>query len=723
MNPAYRLISKIERLRKSNSLISHLRSVSKPAKGKGFLRAKLSGRWKNRETPGKSLKKKNEKDNRTDNEVIIIFIVSLRRDRMKQKKLRKGTFLTSVFTLFLLLVALEAAQLKVKVILDNASIKATRSIGGRTLVRVPLNTILDAESRQGSWYKVTYQGNSGWIYNTNVEEVAGDVGAGRAPGMPVATQAEIVAEIGLKMNDCTKMISQEKKYDDAIASLEPLIAKAFTVTDHRKQLELATEIFYWKGVAYASKDDSLSALREFRNMYEVDYSYARTIVRLNPDPRIVTLTDQADKEFRGLITEYSLEISTTPKEAQIKINGQEIGESPEIYRTTSPKISLEIVKEGYETIRESFFITHTPYKKEYTLERAGRDVEVTSSPVGARVFLDGADTNKVTNCVLSYVSFGKHTLKIVKDNYSEWEGEIEIQIGEGAWPLSVTLTAVNYQYVHKWGGSMSQIFKNAAGVAVDSQNNVFIASEGARKVQKITSDWKFDNSWGDGGREFKVLKAPGGIAVDNQDNVYVTDTKNHCVFKFNKDGKYITKWGAMGTQRYMFNIPLGIATDSQGNVYVVDSGNSRVKKYNSKGEFMQMWGRRGASDGDFVYPKTVAVSQKNEVYVLDRIRVQKFTSEGSFIAKWGKTGSTEDAFQSPMGIYVDKDNFVYIADSGNNRIQKYDENGNIVASWGSTGTEQGQMMNPISITVDARGYVYVVERDNSRVQLFGVAEK
>jgi len=687
------------------------------------LRAILSGRWKNRGTSGESLKKKNEKDNRTDNDINIIIIVSLRRDRMEQKKLRISTVLTSVFLLFLLLAALEAAQLKVKVILDNASIKATRSIGGRTLVRVPLNTVLDAESKEGSWYKVTYQGNSGWIYNTNVQEVTGEVGVGGAPGMPVVTQAEIVAEIGLKMNESTRMISQEKNYDEAITSLEPLIAKAFTVTDHRKQLELATEIFYWKGVAYASKDDSLSALGEFRNMYEVDYNYAKTIVRLNPDPRIVSLTDQADKEFRGLVTEYSLEISTTPKEAKIKINGNEIGESPEIYRTTSPEISLEIEKEGYETITDTFFITHTPFKKEYTLERAGRDVEVTSSPVGARVFLDGEDTNKVTNCVLSYVPFGKHMVKIVKENYSEWEEEIEIQIGEGAFPLAVSLTPVNYKYVHKWGGPMSQIFKNAAGVAVDSQNNVFVASEGARKVQRITSDWKFDNNWADGGKGLKGLKTPGGIAIDNQGNVYVTDTKNHCVFKFDKDGKYKTNWGALGTQRDMFNIPLGIATDSQGNVYVVDSGNSRVKKYNGNGGLIRMWGRRGASDGDFVFPKTVAVNQKNDVYVLDRNRVQKFTSEGSFVAKWGKAGSTEGAFMSPMGMYIDKDNFIYISDSGNNRIQKYDENGNLVTSWGSTGTEQGQMMNPISITVDSRGYVYVLERDNSRVQLFGVAEK
>ncbi len=637
---------------------------------------------------------------------------------MEQKKVRTGMKLLSVFLLFFLLVNLGAAAIRVKVILDNASIKATRSIGGKTLVRVPLNTILDAESKQGDWYRVSYQGSSGYIHSMNVEEVTG-VSGGGAPGMSTKTQPEIVAEIGVKMNESTKMISQEKDFDKAIDSLEPLIAKAFTVTDHRKQLELATEVFYWKGVAYANKGDSLSALKEFRNMYEVDYAYAKTIVRLNPDPKIVTLTDQADKEFRGLVTEYSLEISTTPKEAMIKINGEEIGLSPEIYRTTSPEITLEITKEGYETRTDSFFITQTPFKKEYTLERAGRDLEIKSNPVGARVFLDGADTNKVTDCVLSYVPFGKHSIKITKDNYSVWEEEIEVDVGEGAQSVSASLTLVNYKYVRQWGSPASQILRNPAGVAVDKENNIYVVSEGARRIQRVTSDWKFDNNWGEGGKEAKVVKTPGGIAVDNQGNVFVTDTKNHCVLKFDKSGKFRNKWGALGSAVAQLNVPLGIATDSQGNVYVIDSGNSRVKKHDNTGKLLKVWGQRGVEDGNFAYPKGIAVNQKDEIFVIDRNKVQKFTNEGQYISKWGKPGSTQGAFNSPMGIFIDKDNFVYIADSGNNRILKYDENGNLITGWGSAGAGQSQFLNPIAVAVDARGYVYVVGKDNHRVQLFG----
>jgi DNA-binding beta-propeller fold protein YncE len=643
---------------------------------------------------------------------------------MKRKTARTVIILSSVFLLLFLLNVLDAAQIKLKVVLDNASIKATQSIGGRTLARVPLNTILDAESREGQWYKVTYQGQTGYIYYTNVEETTGEAApAMGAPGMPVKTQAEIVAEIEIKMDDSTKLISMERKYDEAIESLKPLIARAFSITDNRKQLEIATKIYYWMGMAYANKGDSLSALKEFKNMFEVNYAYAKTIVRLNPDAKIVTLTDQADKEFRGLVTEYSLEITTEPKEAKIKINGKEIGYSPEIYRTTSPEVVLEIEKEGYKPIKDEFFITSTPFKKEYTLERAGRNMEIRSNPAGARIFLDGTDTSQVTNCTLSFVSFGKHMLKIAKENYADWEQEIEIKVGEGAFPVTASLTPIKYRYMYKWGSPASQIFKDVAGVAVDSQNNIFIISEGARKIQKITSDWKFDNSWGEGGKEARVIRSPGGIAIDRQGNVFVTDTKNHCIIKFDQAGKFKIKWGDFGAENPQFNEPLGIATDSQGNVYVVDSVNFRVKKYDNNSKLLRIWGRRGASDGDFVYPKAIAINQKDEVFVLDRTRVQKFTANGEFISKWGKPGSTEGAFKVPLGIYTDQDGFVYIADSENNRIQKFDTDGNLITWWGSTGTGDGQLMNPVSVAVDSRGYVYVVEKDNSRVQLFGVDTK
>jgi len=643
--------------------------------------------------------------------------------KMESRNFSRGIKLLSIFLLFFLLVTLEAAPVRIKVILDNASVKATRAIGGKTLTRVPLNTILDAESKIGDWYKVTYQGSSGYIHAMNVDEVSerelarDDAGS---PGRPAKSQPEIIAEIEVKMEEGRKQIRVEKDFEKAISSLKPLIADVFNVTDHNKQKELGAELYLWLGLASAGKGDAYSALNEFKNMFAVHHPYAKEITRNILEADVVALIEQAEKQYLGLITEYSIEISTVPKEAKIKVNGKEIGLSPELYRTSNPKIVIEIEKEGYKPVRDEFFITQATTGKEYALDRAGIDVEVKSAPQGAKVYLDGEDTEQVTNCVLTIVPFGSHKIKVIKENYAEWEDEIKIE-GKEALVVEMVLTPNKYAYLLKWGGPASKVFEQPSGIAIDKENNVYIVDLGQVKLNKINSEGKFQVTWGAAGKQFKIIKNPTSVAVDNQGNVYVTDAKTHSFVKFDRAGMYKRKWGTEGSGNLQFKTPSGIAVDSKNDVYVVDSGNNRVKKYTSQGALKKIWGKQGASDGDFAYPKGIAIGQKNEVFVVDRVRVQKFSLEGEFIASWGRRGAADGEFNNPQGIFIDHNNFVYVADSGSNRIQKFDENGKFIAKWGSPGTNNGQMQYPVDITIDNRGYVYVVERNNNRVQLFMVA--
>ncbi|NIO47961.1 MAG: PEGA domain-containing protein [Candidatus Aminicenantes bacterium] len=642
---------------------------------------------------------------------------------MESKNFSGGIRLLSIFLLFFLLVSLEAAPVKIKVILDNASIKATRAIGGKTLTRVPLNTILDAESKIGDWYKVTWQGSSGYIHAMNVDEVSERELAGLeavGPGRPFKSQPEIVAEIEIKMEEGRKLIRQDKDFEKAISALEPLIAEVFKVADHKKQRELGAELYLWLGLASAEQGDAYSALNEFKSMFKVNYTYAKEITRNILDPQVVALIEQAEKLYLGLITEYSVEISTVPKEAKIKVNGEEIGLSPEIYRTSNPKIVIEIEKAGYKSVREEFFITQATTGKEYTLERAGIDVEVKSAPEGAKVYLDGEDTKQVTNCVLKIVPFGSHKIKLMKENYAEWEDEIKIEAGKKSLVFEMALTPNKYEYILKWGGPASELFDQPSGIAVDKDNNIYIVDSARIKMKKINPKGRVQTSWGDSGKQFKIIKNPTSIAVDNQGNVYITDAKTHSFMKFDRAGIYKRKWGTEGAGNLQFKTPSGVAVDGKNDIYIVDSGNHRVKKYNSRGALNKIWGKQGTADGDFVYPKGIAVSQKNEVFVIDRARVQKFSSEGEFIASWGKRGTADGAFNNPQGIFIDNNNFVYVADSGSNRIQKFDENGKFIAKWGTPGVNNGQMQYPVDIAIDSRGYVYVVERKNNRVQLFSV---
>ncbi len=644
---------------------------------------------------------------------------------MKSRKLRRGIKFIPIFLLFFLLVGLEAAPLKLKVIIDGASIQATREIGGKVLVRVPLNTILNAERKQGEWYKVTWetQGVSGYIHEMLVEEVseaeAAQPAAG-APARPGKSDAEVAAEIGFKIEEGKKLIRAGQDLDKAISSLRPLVAKTIGMTDQKRQRELSSEIFLWMGLGYCAQGDELSAMREFRNMFEVDEVYAKQITSNIVDLKVIALIQQAENEYKGLVTEYLIEISTEPKEAMIKIDGKEIGLSPKVARTTIPKLVIEIGKEGYKPLKDEVFITTSPTKKEYRLERAGMDVEVRSSPVGARVYLDNTDTGKITNCSLPAVPFGVHKATVKKESYADWEGALEVKEGPEPILLEAILIPNKYQIINRWGGPQSAFFKMPSAVAVDRENNIYIVDQGVIKVKKITAEGKLMTAWGGAGTQFRGLKATGGVAIDSQGNVYVTDARSHCVVKFDRTGKVIKKWGMFGPGKLSFNVPLGIAIDSKDDLYVVDFGNSRVVKYSNAGVFKKLWGAPGTANGAFAYPVAVAVNQKDELFVLDRGRVQKFSSEGEFISSWGKMGIGDGEFNRPMGIFVDLSNCIYIADSGNNRVQKFDANGKFIAKWGSTGTGDGQMMFPTGVAVDGRGYVYVVEKDNHRLQVFGV---
>jgi len=639
---------------------------------------------------------------------------------MKLRKLCPGIRLISIFLFFFLLTALEAAAFKVKVTVDNASIQATREIGGKVLARVPVNTILEAEKKQGEWYKVTWQKVTGYIHEMLVEEVSESELAQQEPIRGGKPEAELIAEIELKMKESKDLIRQNQEIEKAIGSLRPLVAKAIGLTDQKRQKELTTEIFLWIGLGYIAQGDDFSALKEFRNMFEVNHAYAKQTTRNIIDPKVMTLIQQAENEFLGLVTEYLLEIVTEPKEAMIKIDGKNIGPSPEIYRTTTPKVVIEIVKEGYKPIKEEFFITHSPAKKEYVLERAGINVEIKSNPSGVKVYLDGVDTGSMTDCVLPVVPFGVHKITLRKESYAEWEEGIEIKEGMESASVRAILTPNKYKFLNKWGGPQSPFFKELSGITVDKENNIYILNSSGSKVRKLTSEGKVLTNWGNLGAEFKSLKSPAGIAIDSQGNVYVTDAKNHCVVKYDKTGKFNKKWGVFGVGKLSLNIPLGIAVDSKDDIYVVDSGNSRIVKYSNIGLVKKIWGAQGTADGSFVFPAAIAVNRKDEVLVLDRVRIQKFSSEGEFISSWGKAGIGDGEFAKPMGIYIDSNNYVYVADSSNNRIQKFDDKGKFIAKWGSTGTGDGQMMFPCGVAVDSRGYVYVVERDNNRLQLFGV---
>ena len=53
-------------------------------------------------------------------------------------------------------------------------------------------------------------------------------------------------------------------------------------------------------------------------------------------------------------------------------------------------------------------------------------IDVSSTPTGAKVFLDGADTGQVTPIVLTSIEVGDHTIKLTKYHYKNWESIVNV---------------------------------------------------------------------------------------------------------------------------------------------------------------------------------------------------------------------------------------------------------------------------------------------------------
>jgi DNA-binding beta-propeller fold protein YncE len=621
----------------------------------------------------------------------------------------------------------DSPPVKLRVIVDSATVKVSPEIDGETLARIPLNTILDAVEKQGEWYKVTFEKEglqiTGFVHEMLVKEMSEEEVAEEEESSiagSVETQNGIIQDIESRMEQGRRLVRQQNDYDEALESLEPLIARAFRVEDHQRQSKIAAEIYLWLGMAYAGKGDNYAALREIRNMFEVNHAYGKEITRNIYDPKIVGLIDQAEKEFLGLITEYSLRVTTEPNQAEMEVNGKSVGLSPFLYSSKSPKVSLELKKEGYKPLTDEMFLTRANTDKHYVLDRLGRNLEVKSIPQGAKVFLDAQDTGKRTDCILPYVPYGVHKVNLSKENYAPWEGTIEVP--EGVDPLSVfvLLTGKNYAPYAEWGGPGSSLFQRPAGITMDEDNSILVVDDSDEKVERLTPEGKIDPDWPPPKNDFRDLKNPSGIAVDSRGYIYVTDTKRNCVMKFDKDGKLIKKWGREGVEDTEFQNPLGVAVDEDFNVYVVDSNNHCIKKFSNLGMYDKTIGMRGTSDGEFLFPSAIAVNQNNEIFVADRTRLQIFSSEGEFISSWGGEGEIATGLNKPMGIAIDQDGYIYVSDSGNNRIKKFDGNGQLIAEWGETGDGEGQLNYPMGIAVDSQGTVFVAERENNRIQSFKV---
>jgi sugar lactone lactonase YvrE len=237
------------------------------------------------------------------------------------------------------------------------------------------------------------------------------------------------------------------------------------------------------------------------------------------------------------------------------------------------------------------------------------------------------------------------------------------------------------------------------GLATDKAGNIYISEEGSARIRKVTPLGEVTtfagNAYGyaDGVGMSAQFLNPSGIALDKQENLYVADQYNHRIRKITPTGIVTTLAGSTlgsadgtGTGAQFYR-PVGVVVDPNGNVFVGDLFNHKIRKITPSGRVTTIAGTTyGFADGDgssakFAFPAGLALDRAGNVYIADteNHRIRKISPEGivSTFAGTGTSGTDDgmaeqSQFSFPREIDIDATGSVYIVDAGNHRVRKVD---------------------------------------------------
>lgn len=253
---------------------------------------------------------------------------------------------------------------------------------------------------------------------------------------------------------------------------------------------------------------------------------------------------------------------------------------------------------------------------------------------------------------------------------------------------------------------------NPLGVAKDSSGNVYIADWGNCLIRKVstsgiittfagtvTSGVPQCGFSGDGhAAKGALLSYPFAVAVDSQNNIYIADSGNEVIRKVS-GGIITTVAGTAGVAGFagdggpatssQLNFPRAIAVDPQGNLFIADNQNCRVRRVDAVSGFITTVAGDGfcesiengvATEIGLDSPQGLAVDENDNLFISeydDHIRWVSPNGIMTTIAGTGNDGYNGDGgpailalLSNPTGVTLDAAGNIYFADSNNSRIRK-----------------------------------------------------
>ena len=178
----------------------------------------------------------------------------------------------------------------------------------------------------------------------------------------------------------------------------------------------------------------------------------------------------------------------------------------------------------------------------------------------------------------------------------------------------------------------------SSSIAIDAQNNIYVAGDTYGNIQKITQAGQVSVITGNG--NFNVNpgtgNGPTGLAVDNKGNLFAADAGNNQIKELpvgSGTWKVFAGTGQPGAAdgagvTATFNNPYSITTDAAGNVYVADQNNYSIRMISPLGVVSTIAGnaKRSYADGignlaSFIAPSGITADGNGNLYTIDNTNI------------------------------------------------------------------------------------------------------
>lgn len=179
-------------------------------------------------------------------------------------------------------------------------------------------------------------------------------------------------------------------------------------------------------------------------------------------------------------------------------------------------------------------------------------------------------------------------------------------------------------------GTPGSSFSQPSDVAWDRAGNIYVADGlgSNNRIAKFDKDGRFLAHWGSTGTAAGQFNGVKAIAIDAQDNVYVADTGNKRIQVFDAQGTFKSEFGNVGTPRAMCltrgstqYLYISHAADEDG------MADAKIYKVQLDGKVVGQFGSAGKSLREFGVANSLDCRSETELLVgeMTNWRVQKVT--------------------------------------------------------------------------------------------------